>query len=97
MILSDDPAADYRPQIMGQLWLSERAWCDLCLYAPPLPLFVRRVLRDDDYIADLATAVAAFEVDVIEACTNARRIIHTNEKLDPIEELVGANPWREDG
>ena len=95
MILSDDPAADYRPQIMGQLWLSERAWCDLCLYSPPLPLFVRRVPRDDDYIADLVTAVAAFELDVIEACTDARRIIHTNEPLDPIEELTSPNPWRD--
>ena len=95
MILSDDPAADYRPQIMGQLWLTERAWCDLCLYAPPLPLFVHRVPRDDDYIADLDTAVVAFEADVVEACTEARRIIHTNEPLDPIEELVGPNPWRE--
>ena len=78
MILSDDPVADYRPQIMGQLWLSGRAWCDLCLYSPPLPLFVRRVARDDDYIAELAVAVAAFEADVSKACVEARRIIHTN-------------------
>ena len=91
MILSEDPAADYRPQIMGQLWLTERAWCDLCLYSPPLPLFVRRVPRDDDYIADLATEVAAFEADASKACVEARRIIHTNEPLDPIEELVGPN------
>ena len=95
MILSDDPAANYRPQIQGQLWLSERAWCDLCLYAPPLPLFIRRVLRDDDYIAELAVAVAAFETDVAKACVEARRIIHTNEPLDQIEELTGPNPWRE--
>ena len=96
MILSDDPAVDYRPQIMGQLWLTERAWCDLCLYAPPLPLFVHRVARDDAYIDDLAEAVAAFEADVADACTAARRIIHTNEPLDPIEELVGPNPWRDE-
>ena len=86
MVLSDDPAADYFPQIMGQLWLTERSWCDLCLYAPPLPLFVLRVPREDDYIANLATAVEAFEADVIEACTNARRIIFTNEPLDASEE-----------
>ena len=96
MILSEDPAADYRPQIMGQLWLSERARCDLVLYSPPLPLFVHRVVRDADYIDDLAAAVAAFEADVIEACTDARRIIHTNERLDPIEEMAGANPWRDE-
>ena len=95
MILSDDPAADYRPQIMGQLWVFKAEWCDLCLYSPPLPLFVRRVARDDDYIGELATAVAAFEADVSKACVEARRIIHTNEPLDPIEELTSPNSWRE--
>ena len=93
MVLSDAPAADYLPQIMGQLWLSDRAWCDLCLYAPPLPLFVRRVPRDDEYIEQLATAVAAFEDDAADACTELRRRIHSNLPLDPLEEIIGRNPF----
>lgn len=56
-------------QVQGQLWVSGRSWCDFVSYWPKLPLFVKRVERDDVYIANLAQAVADFngELDAIVA------------------------------
>lgn len=56
-------------QVQGQLWVSDAEWCDFVSYWPKLPLFVKRVERDDAYIATLAQAVADFngELDAIVA------------------------------
>ena len=66
IVRSDNLAADYRPQGQGNLWLTEREWCDLILYSPPLPL---RIQRDDNYIAELDEAVAEFVLDMDAAET----------------------------
>ena len=54
-------------QVQGQLWVSGRAYCDFVSYWPKLPLLVKRVERDDAYIATLAQAVADFngELDAV--------------------------------
>lgn len=56
-------------QVQGQLWVSGRDFCDFVSYWPKLPLFVKRVERDEVYIATLAQAVADFcgELDAIVA------------------------------
>lgn len=65
--------AEYVAQIQGQLWATGRDWCDFVSYNPGFPaalqLSIRRVIRDDEYIAALAIAVAKFlgEVDAEEA------------------------------
>lgn len=54
-------------QVQGQLYVSGRDFCDFVSYWPKLPLFVKRVLRDDAYIATLTQAIADFngELDLI--------------------------------
>lgn len=45
------------PQIQGQLWISERKWCDLLIYnhfSKVQKLIKIRVERDEAYIAELA-------------------------------------------
>lgn len=56
-------------QVQGQLWVSGRDYCDFVSYWPRLPLFVKRVERDDAYIANLQQAVADFngELDALVA------------------------------
>lgn len=56
-------------QIQGQLWISGRAFCDFVSYWPKLPLFVKRVEREEGYIEMLAQAVADFngEIDAVVA------------------------------
>lgn len=56
--------AKYVTQIQWQLACTGRAWCDFASYDPRLPhemrLWVRRVERDDDLIAELEREVSAF-------------------------------------
>ena len=58
------PPDDYVEQIQGQLWVSERAWCDFVSYddrfPEPLRLLTFRVYRDDAMINALAIEVPKF-------------------------------------
>jgi exodeoxyribonuclease (lambda-induced) len=61
----DGISADYIDQINGEMWLLNRQWCDLVLWAPDLEsigraLTVRRIQRNEDAIDDLARDLAAF-------------------------------------
>ena len=52
-------------QLQGQLWVSERAFCDLMIYWPGMPPFQARVKRDDTYIeSKLAPAVQSFTAEL---------------------------------
>lgn len=50
VILSDTVPSEHYAQIQGQIWIAEREWCDFVSYWPKLPLFVKRVYRDEKYI-----------------------------------------------
>ena len=55
---------EYRPQIMWQMAVCEREWCDFVSYDPRLPenlqLFVCRMQRDDAAIAEMEKEVIKF-------------------------------------
>lgn len=50
----------YRLQVQGQLWLTEREWCDTVSYNPELPSMFMREERDEKVIAAIAGAVNQF-------------------------------------
>jgi hypothetical protein len=58
---------EHMPQLQGNLWVAEREWIDLLIYCPAMPTFLRRVYRDETYIAKLAAAVDQFnnELDAL--------------------------------
>jgi hypothetical protein len=60
----------YLPQIMGLMWITGRQWFDYVSYDPRLPaglqLFIKRIPRDDDYIAELAGNVLQFLSEVAD-------------------------------
>lgn len=60
VLLRDELPAEHKPQVQGEIWLSERDWCDFVSYWPGLPLFVKRVYRDDEYIKKLEAGVDQF-------------------------------------
>lgn len=68
----DGDVSDYLDQIVGELWLLGRQWCDLCLWAPDLgdegALIVRRIERDETEILALDADLTAFAeiVDSLE-------------------------------
>ena len=57
----------YFQQVHGQLFVTERDWCDFVSYYPGLPLFVIRVERDDEFLARLKDELNLFcdELDSI--------------------------------
>ena len=61
----DGISADFIDQINGELWLLNRQWCDLVLWAPDLEsigraLTVRRIHRNEDALADLVRDLMVF-------------------------------------
>lgn len=60
VLMSDEVPSEHVAQIQGQIWVCEREWCDFVAYWPKLKPFIKRVYRDEKYIAALAAAVARF-------------------------------------
>ena len=52
-------------QVQGQLWITQRQWCDFVSYWPGLPTFVIRVERDEAFIAQIAKDVAEFNAELV--------------------------------
>lgn len=75
-LLDDRVPKDYEPQMMWQLACTERLWADFASYDPRLPenmrLFVKRLRRDDDRIAELEREVIAFLGDVDKMLATVR-------------------------
>lgn len=65
-ILKDRVPTEHTAQIQGALWVSARQWLDFVSYSPGLPLFVKRVYRDEKYIATLAVEVDQFLAELAE-------------------------------
>lgn len=60
VLLADRLPPEHIAQCQGNLWVAEREWIDFVSYWPRMPLFVKRVYRDDAYIATLAKEVDLF-------------------------------------
>ena len=72
VVLLGEPPKKYYPQMQWQLaCMPDRQWVDFISYCPDvgddLALFVKRVYRDDEYIASIETEVMGFlnEVDIL--------------------------------
>ncbi len=72
LILKDAFPPEHKAQCQGQLWVAEREWLDLIVYWPDLPLFVKRVRREEPYIEDLSAAVDAFNDDLRQMVETVR-------------------------
>jgi len=73
VILSDELPSEHRAQCQGQLWIAEREWVDFVSYWPGLPLFAKRVFRDEDYIKKLAEAVRVFNDELEETMAKVQQ------------------------
>jgi hypothetical protein len=66
VLLRDRLPPEHVAQCQGFLWVAEREWIDFVSYWPRLPLFVKRVYRDDEYIKKLAAEVSTFNAEMAE-------------------------------
>lgn len=51
---------EHRAQVQGNIWISQREWWDFVSYWPKLPMLRVRVMRDDDYIKNMADEIDRF-------------------------------------
>jgi hypothetical protein len=66
LILKDRAPSEHIAQVQGQLWVAEREWCDICIYWPRMPIFIKRIARDESYIRKLSDAVDLFNEELDE-------------------------------
>ena len=59
-LVKQEVQPDHLPQVQGQLWISEREWCDWWMYHPDLPRVAIRTYRDETYIKDLTDCLEQF-------------------------------------
>lgn len=66
LLKSGSAYAEYKVQVQGQLWITERQWCDVISYHPAMPMALNRIERDEEFIKGLSAAVEAFS-EALEA------------------------------
>ena len=72
-LLADALPSEHKAQVFGCMWIAEREWWDFTSYCPKLPLFVKRVYRDEDYIKKLADEVERFNADLAAMVETIRK------------------------
>lgn len=65
-LLKDQVPTEHIAQVQGNLWVSEREWWDLVVFWPRMPLFKKRVYRDEAYIKNLGAEVSRFREELLE-------------------------------
>ena len=80
LILKDEFPSEHKAQVQGTLWVTGRQWWDIAIYWPDIPLFVKRVHRDEAFIQQLVTELDRFntDLDAIVAQMRQRFEIHNS-------------------
>jgi hypothetical protein len=71
-LLCGEVPSEHKAQCQGALWVAEREWIDFVSYWPRLPLFVKRVRRDQEYIKTLSAAVDQFNAELAAVVESIR-------------------------
>lgn len=72
-LLADELPSEHKAQVQGNLWIAEREWWDFASYCPKLPLFIKRVFRDETYIKRLSEEVDLFNTELQQTVEYIRR------------------------
>lgn len=80
-LLSQKVPGKYFSQMQFQLACTRRKWCDYVVFDPRMPakaqLFVRRVDRDDEYIAEIEAEIVKFLAEVESQVQKLNAIIES--------------------
>lgn len=60
VILAGEVPKEHIAQCQGGLWVSDREWIDFISYWPGMPLFIKRMYRDEAVIRTMAERVRVF-------------------------------------
>lgn len=64
LLLTGELPTEHKAQVQGGLMVSGRKWVDFISYCPGLPIFIKRIDRDEDYIAELRKQLDLFEEEL---------------------------------
>jgi putative phage-type endonuclease len=90
-MLANEMPPEYVPQVQTGLAVTGRAWADFISYAPGLPLFIKRVQRDEITIAQLVLAAQAAEEQLARLMLlyeEAAERFPATEPIQPEQEIV---------
>jgi len=73
-ILADRFPAEHVAQCQGALFVTQRKWLDIAVYWPKMPLFVKRIERDDEYQTMLARSLSDFNSELAVIVERLRRL-----------------------
>lgn len=69
-VLSGEVPTTHKAQIQGQLYVTEREWCDFVSFDPRIQgeasMFIKRVYRDGNYIKNLEEELELFVEEMLE-------------------------------
>lgn len=74
-ILADEVPTQYVAQIQAGLLVSGREWCDYVSYCGGMPLWHKRVTRDDAWSKAIVSAAATFEGHAKQMCAEYRAAV----------------------
>jgi predicted phage-related endonuclease len=66
LLLADRVPPEHKAQIQSGLWVSKRTYCLFASHCPGLPMFEKRVERDEMYIVDMKAEVIKFYAEMKE-------------------------------
>jgi YqaJ-like viral recombinase domain len=72
IILRNKFPSEHVPQCAGGIWVCERKWLDIVCYWPKMPVFMKRLYRDDETIKWLDYEVTRFNAELAEAVERIR-------------------------
>jgi putative phage-type endonuclease len=64
VLLADRVPPEHIHQCQGGLWVSGREWIDFVSYWPGLPIFIKRIQRDEKFIKEIQDAVFKFSSEL---------------------------------
>jgi YqaJ-like viral recombinase domain len=73
-IIKDEFPSEHYAQCQGALFVMGRAWCDIVVYWPKMPIFIKRTYRDVAYCAELAKRIREFNSDLAEMVERVRSL-----------------------
>ncbi len=70
-MLRTGDTSEYMHQMQGGMWITGRKWCDFIMYVPDLAncgkdLYVKRVLRDDEFIDAMVADLMRFQAMIAD-------------------------------
>jgi hypothetical protein len=82
-MLGEDP--EYFAQVQGYLYLTDRRWWDLLSYNPALPPVLKRIPRDDEFIAAL---VAILDKDFLPQLDREKAQLNQYRVAGPVADFA---------